>query len=196
MKKILYKFKPDYIHIATEGGLGMYANKHLAKNNIPFTTGYHTKFPEIFNKYIKLPLFIGYKILRNFHKKSHKIFVPSKHIIDMLLQRDFPKDKIVLWRHGVDTKKFNPKNRKTDLYINNTKIERPIWLNVSRVSVEKNIETFLKMDLGGGTKVVIGDGPKKHEYEKKYPNILFLGYKHGNELVELYASADVFVFSV
>jgi len=71
--------------------------------------------------------------------------------------------------------------------------ERPVWLYVGRVAIEKNIEAFLSLDLPG-TKLVIGDGPERAALERKYPNARFLGSRVGEDLVRHYAASDVFVF--
>ena len=68
-----------------------------------------------------------------------------------------------------------------------------MFLSVGRVAVEKNIEAFLHLDLPG-TKVIVGDGPARNALEETYPDAIFLGEKHGEELADIYAAADVFVF--
>src|SRR5262249_10054830 len=72
-------------------------------------------------------------------------------------------------------------------------LRRPIFLNVGRVAVEKNIASFLRLELPG-TKVVVGDGPQRAELERKHPEAKFLGAKFGKELARCFADADVFVF--
>ena len=93
---------------------------------------------------------------------------------------------VVLWSRGVDTALFHP--RAIDLCL-----PAPVFLYVGRVAVEKNLEAFLDLDLPG-TKVVVGDGPARATLERKYPDAVFLGARHGDELAEIYAAADVFVF--
>jgi glycosyltransferase involved in cell wall biosynthesis len=95
------------------------------------------------------------------------------------------------WSRGVDTEVFKPRAPgEPDVYEG---LARPIWLNVGRVAVEKNIEAFLSTDLPG-TKVVVGDGPQREELEAKYPNVVFRGARFGDELAAHFACADVFVF--
>lgn len=96
-------------------------------------------------------------------------------------------ENIRIWTRGVDTLLFNSAEKVE------FRSSRPIWINVGRISVEKNIEQFLGLDLPG-TKVVIGDGPDRERLEKEYPDCHFLGYKFGAELSAHLAAADVFVF--
>ena len=92
----------------------------------------------------------------------------------------------MLWSRGVDTALFHP--RSADLCL-----PMPVFLSVGRVAVEKNLEAFLDLDLPG-TKLIVGDGPARAALERKYPDAVFLGARHGEELAEIYAAADVFVF--
>jgi len=93
---------------------------------------------------------------------------------------------VVLWSRGVDTSLFHP--RPVDLCLPD-----PVFLCVGRVAVEKNLEAFLDLDLPG-TKLIVGDGPARAALERKYPEAVFLGARHGEELAAIYAGADVFVF--
>jgi glycosyltransferase involved in cell wall biosynthesis len=93
---------------------------------------------------------------------------------------------VVLWSRGVDTKLFHP--RDVDICL-----PAPVFLCVGRVAVEKNLEAFLDLDLPG-TKLIVGDGPARLRLERKYPQAIFLGARHGEELAEIYAASDVFVF--
>lgn len=184
--KLINEFKPDYIHIATEGSLGLSVRKYCNKKKIPYTTAYHTKFPEyIKSRNIPVPLFVSYKFLRDAHKKSKSVLVPTMSVKKELKQKKFNNLKV--WSRGYDSTIFNS-SRKIDLGF-----EKPVFLYVGRVAVEKNIEEFLKLKLPG-TKVVVGDGPSKLVLEKKYPDVVFVGYKKGVELAKYYASCDVFVF--
>jgi glycosyltransferase involved in cell wall biosynthesis len=87
----------------------------------------------------------------------------------------------------VDTVTFSPGER--DLLTD----ERPIYLYVGRVAVEKNIEAFLKLDLPG-SKWVVGEGPMRAALERKYPGVHFAGIQAPAELARYYRAADVFVF--
>jgi glycosyltransferase involved in cell wall biosynthesis len=178
-------FAPDCIHIATEGPLGSAARRYCMKRRIPFTTSYHTQFPEYLRARLPIPVRFSFAFLRRYHGAAVKTLVPTGSVKKMLDARQFTN--VEIWSRGVDTVVFNP----------DAKVEfnwpRPVWINVGRVSVEKNIEQFLELDLPG-TKVVVGDGPDRARLERKYPDCRFLGYKFGAELSAHLAAADVFVF--
>ena len=179
-------FRPDAIHIATEGPLGQAARGYCLKKQLPFTTSYHTRFPEYFAARLPVPLAVGYWLMRRFHSASDAVLVATQTIRDDLEERGFPN--VTQWSRGVDTDLFRPRNDHA------LDLPRPIYLYVGRVAVEKNIEAFLKLELGIGTKVVVGDGPQRAELESRYPNVVFTGAKEGEELARHYALGNVFVF--
>lgn len=185
MNRIINEFAPDAIHIATEGTLGHAARKWCLRNEVPFTTAYHTQFPEYFAARLPIPTSWIYGYLRRFHSAASRTMVAT-HSMEKVLESNGFKN-IVRWSRGVDTNSFRPIGKE---YLAS---ERPIWLYAGRVSVEKNIEKFLCMDLPG-SKVVVGDGPARPMLVSKYPDVKFVGYQHGESLVEHMASADVFVF--
>ncbi len=188
-------FEPEAIHIATEGTLGWAAHGICKRWGLPFTTSYHTKFPEYVNaRFPFIPLAAGYWYMRQFHNAGGRLMVTTPSMRDHLAERGF--QNITPWARGVDVDLFNPDRRQADangqggVYDG---LERPIFLNVGRIAVEKNIETFLNLDLPG-TKVLVGDGPQREELEKAFPNVVFAGSKFGEELATYFADADVFVF--
>lgn len=191
---VFYKLgtlKPDYIYIATEGTLGHAAVNYCNRHHLNYTTGYHTKFPE-YLRAARVPLgeSIGYAVLKRFHGRSSHIMVPTASVAEDLKTHGFKN--VVTWTRGVDTHEFHP--GKTDIYQKlGIPEEEKVFLNVGRVSVEKGLEDFLKLDLPG-KKVVVGKGPALETLKARYPDALFLGEKRGEELGELYRSADVFVF--
>tara|TARA_B100000678_G_scaffold104936_2_gene87912 strand:+ start:8395 stop:9489 length:1095 start_codon:yes stop_codon:yes gene_type:complete len=185
-----HAFEPEAVHIATEGTLGMAGRSMCLKNGMPFTTSYHTRFPEYVSARFPVPVSWGYGFMKWFHRYSGHIMVATASMREELEERGF--GNVVAWSRGVDTELFHPSKRENmpDPFAG---MERPIFLNVGRVAVEKNIEAFVELDLPG-TKVVVGDGPQKEELEKKYKKVKFLGAKFGDELASCFAHADVFVF--
>ncbi|MBY6263078.1 glycosyltransferase family 1 protein [Azospirillum sp. 412522] len=177
--------RPDCIHIATEGPLGFAARSYCLKHGKPFTTAYHTRFPEYVRDRAPIPLALSYAVVRRFHKPSSAVMVATQTIEDALKGRGFAN--IRRWTRGVDTELFHPRDKG---FLN---LARPVSMYVGRVAVEKNLEDFLRLDLPG-TKVVVGDGPAREELQRKYPAVHWVGAKHGEELAKHYAAADVFVF--
>jgi glycosyltransferase involved in cell wall biosynthesis len=177
--------RPDAIHIATEGPVGLGMRRYCRRHGIPFTTSFHTAFPEYLSARFPVPESWVWSYLRWFHGASDRVMVASAALADELKQRGF--ERLVRWSRGVDTALFRPRPGE-DLGL-----PRPIFLNVGRIAVEKNLEAFLGLDLPG-TKVLVGDGPARAPLEKKYPAAVFLGVQEGEALARIYAAADVFVF--
>ena len=183
-------FKPDAIHVATEGPLGWAARSYCIKRGLKFTTAFHTKFPEILNAALKIPLSWGYALFRHFHKHSAGVMVPTNGVMRMLEQRGFRQ--LRSWTHGVDTQLF-AFHAQPCLYPPMGTLSRPVSLFVGRVSYEKNIEAFLKLDIPG-TKVVCGVGPLEASLKERYPQVRWMGVMARPDLARVYAAADVFVF--
>ena len=185
-------FAPDAVHIATEGTLGWDARAICLKHKFPFTTSYHTQFPEyVTARFWWIPLWAGYRYMHAFHDKSGRVMVATPTMKKQLDLQGFRNTAI--WSRGVDVDLFHPSKRGIDGGVYPADLPRPIFAYVGRVSVEKNIEAFLELDLPG-SKVVVGSGPALEELKEKYPQALFTGPKFGEELVRYYADADVFVF--
>lgn len=182
--RVMDAFRPDAVHIATEGPLGSAGRKLCIKRGWPFTTSFHTRFPEYIQKRCGLPASISYKYLRRWHARAARVMVATE-TVERDLQR-YGFENTARWSRGVDTELFRPQEIETD-------IPRPIYLYVGRVAVEKNIRAFLDLELDG-TQVVIGDGPARPKLEARYPKARFLGAKFGEELAAGYAMADVFTF--
>jgi glycosyltransferase involved in cell wall biosynthesis len=178
-------FAPDAIHIATEGPLGLAARSYALKHGLPFTTAYHTRFPEYVHARTRIPLAWTYRFLKWFHGPSVAVMAPTQVVKNDLEKYGF--DNVVIWSRGVDLEIFKPQPSKV---LNSA---HPIFLYVGRVAVEKNIEAFLEIDLPG-SKWVVGDGPALKEIKEKYPLVNYLGVLNQYQLAEVYAAADVFVF--
>lgn len=185
LRSMIEAMRPDCIHIATEGPLGLAARRYCLKRHIPFTTAYHTRFPEYIRDRVPVPLAISYAFVRRFHKPSSAVMVATASIEQALRARGF--DNIRRWTRGVDTDLFRPRDKEF------LPDPRPISMYVGRVAVEKNLEDFLRLDLPG-TKYVVGDGPARADLQKRYPQVRWAGAQHGEELAKYYAAADVFVF--
>lgn len=185
LAKKITEFAPHAIHISTEGPLGWAARSVCKKRRFPFTTSYHTKFPEYLRLRLPIPLKLSYAVVRKFHGLASTTMVATKELQTELRQRKFKNTS--LWTRGVDTDLFRPRK---DKYLQEKK---SIFMYVGRVAIEKNIESFLQLDLPG-IKYVVGDGPAKNELEKKYSDAVFVGYQKGEALAQHISSADVFVF--
>jgi 1,2-diacylglycerol 3-alpha-glucosyltransferase/glucuronosyltransferase len=181
--QLIAEARPDSIHIATEGPIGLLVRRHCRQQGLPFTTSFHTRFPEYISARLPIPESWIWTALRAFHGPSQAVMAATPALAGELRVRGFRN--VVLWPRGVDATHFHP--RPVDLGL-----PRPVFLCVGRVAVEKNLEV-LDLDLPG-TKVIVGDGPARAALAQKYPQAVFLGARQGEALAEAYAAADVFVF--
>ncbi len=180
--------RPDHIHIATEGPLGLAARFWCARNEEIFTTSYHTRFPEYVEARWPIPASWSYEALRRFHSAGAGLMVATRTLADELAARGFPPP--MLWPRGVDQTLFRPV---ADLPPELKNLPRPFFLYCGRVAPEKNIGAFLALDLPG-SKIVVGDGPSRAALQHRFPAAHFVGVKARHELAPFYSAADVFVF--
>jgi glycosyltransferase involved in cell wall biosynthesis len=183
----LRTFRPHAIHIATEGPLGLAVRRHCRVRGVPFTTSYHTRYPEYLRARWPVPLAVSYAWLRRFHGAAERTFVSSATLEAQLQVRGFRR--LHLWRRGVDLRRFRPLAPHPQL----AGLARPIMVCVGRLAIEKNLDAFLALDTPG-TKVVIGDGPQRCVLSARYPGAVFTGYRFGTELAALPSGADLLVF--
>lgn len=178
-------FAPDAIHIATEGPLGWAARRYCLSRGLDFTTSFHTMFPDYLHMRTGIPVSWSFAVLRRFHRPASAVMVATESVEQELRDRGFAN--LVRWTRGVDVDLFRPGDKD---FLEGA---RPIQLYVGRVSVEKNIEAFLSLP-NPGTKIVVGGGPQLDALKARFPEVRFVGAKHGEDLARHYAAADVFVF--
>jgi glycosyltransferase involved in cell wall biosynthesis len=185
MAQRISAFKPNAIHIATEGPLGWAARRYCLTHGLRFTTSYHTQFPEYLKSRAPVPLEWSYRVLRWFHSAGERCMVSTAAMSKALAARGFTN--LVRWQRGVDTQLFRPRSKQF------LSLPRPIAVSVGRLAVEKNVDAFLRMPWHG-SKVVIGDGPERTRLQAQYPDALFTGFLFGQDLASHLAAADVMVF--
>jgi glycosyltransferase involved in cell wall biosynthesis len=189
VERRLEQVRPDAIHIATEGPLGHAMRRLCIKRGLPFTTSFHTRFPDYLAGRLPVPerwtSDLTWAWLRRFHGPGAAVLAATPTLQSELIERGFHDVK--LWSRGVDAELFHPREHVA------LDLPRPIFLTVGRVAVEKNLEEFLKLDLPG-TQLVVGDGPARAQLSRQYPKAVFVGAKQGAALADIYAAADVFVF--
>ncbi len=185
MGRLLDACAPDAVHIATEGPVGLAARRWCLRRRMPFTTSYHTQFPEYLRRRVPVPEALTYRILRRFHSRAARVLVATRQMQQRLDAHGF--ERLVTWTRGVDTALFRPDPAAP------LDLPRPIWVYAGRVAVEKGLPEFLALDLPG-SKLVIGDGPARAQLQRHYPEATFIGYRFGEALAQHLAAADVFVF--
>lgn len=184
----LRAFQPDAIHVATEGPLGFWTVGWLRRHRLRFTTSFHTRYAEYLSARLPVPVPLSYQPVRWFHQRAERTLVSSLSLIRELREKRVGR-QLVHWPRGVDAARFHPEYRRGDVY----DLPRPIWLYVGRVAVEKSLEDFLGLPLEG-TKVVVGDGPSREALQRRFPDVVWRGYRFGADLSAHFASADCFVF--
>jgi glycosyltransferase involved in cell wall biosynthesis len=189
VERRLERIQPDAIHIATEGPLGHAMRWICLRRDLPFTTSFHTRFPDYLAERLPLPVRwtseVTWSWLRRFHAPGAAVLAATPSLVSELTMRGFKNVK--LWSRGVDAELFKPRAKA------NLNFQRPIFLTVGRVAVEKNLEAFLELNLPG-TKLIVGDGPVRNVLTRKFSDAVFLGPRHNGALAGIYAAADVFVF--
>ena len=198
---IIDQFRPDIVHLATEFSLGWQGMKYALRHDLPLTSTYHTNFVQ-YLRYYGLPFLEkpGWRYLRWFHNRCQVNFTPSMNTLRLLQEHGIPNLKHC--PHGIDSELFNPLYRSEELrsrYLDSP--EGILLLYVGRIAPEKDLEVLLEAagllnQQGLQYKLLmVGDGPSRQKLENlNIDNVLFVGYKHGQELYDLYASADIFVF--
>lgn len=185
IERAITAMRPDSVHLATEGPIGWITRYVCQTRGYPFTTSYHTRFPEYLAARLPVPLRWSYAALRRFHNSGDGTMVGSPTLERALKAHGF-RD-LMPWSRGVDAELFRPHS------VRPLAFPAPVFLYVGRIAVEKNLEAFLNLDLPG-SKVAVGDGPSRAGLQARYPQVHFLGTRTGKALADVYASADVFVF--
>lgn len=191
-RRLLDAFAPDIVHIATEGPIGWSARSWCRARGVPFTSAFHTRFPDYLAVRTGLNAERFWPLMRRFHGPSQAVMVSTPSLARELSERGIPQ--VALWGRGIDGWIFRPdREPHPDLAALKQAGKGPILLNVGRVAPEKNLEAFLTAE-APGTKVVIGDGPSLASLKARFPEALFLGALAGEDLASAYRAADVFVF--
>ncbi|WP_114395664.1 glycosyltransferase family 4 protein [Oleisolibacter albus] len=189
LARLMDEFAPDAVHIPVEGPIGLAARRHCLRRGWPFTTSFHTRFGDYFAAKLRLPPALPFAFQRWFHNAGAGFMVQTATLEHELAGRGFRR--IRRWGRAVDTELFQPPRQAADRDV--LGLPRPVFLNVGRVSTEKNLEAFLTLDLPG-SKVVVGDGPQRAAYQARHPDVHFPGWRSGADLTRYFAAADVFVF--
>ncbi len=187
-RRLLNQYRPDIVHIATEGPIGWAARGWCLAHDVPFTTAFHTRFPDYASVRTGLSVDRFWPIMRRFHAPSRAVMCATPSLMNELAERGIAHTRH--WSRGVDLDLFRPDRAPHPAFAN---LPRPILLCVGRVAVEKNLEAFLSAHMVG-SKVVVGGGPLLADYKLRYPDATFTGALHGPELASAYTASDLFVF--
>ncbi len=186
--RLIESERPDALHIATEGPLGLAARRWCLRHDHAFTTAYHTQFPDYIQSRSGIPATWTWRFIRWFHAPSSAVLASTPTIRRTLQAHGIPH--VRHWGRGVDLACFHPDHEPPPAFVG---LPRPIQLYVGRVAVEKNLEAFLETR-HPGTRVIVGEGPALERLKRHHPDALFVGALSGDQLAATYAHADVFVF--
>lgn len=181
-------FEPDLVHIATEGPIGWAARRWCRKNGMPFTTAFHTRFPDYAAVRTGLSAERFWPIVQRFHGPSRTVLAATPSLRAELAERGI--GPVAPWSRGIDFAMFNA-HAVPDAAI--SALPKPVLLYVGRVAPEKGLDDFLG-SRHPGSRVVVGDGPALAALKNRYPDVLFTGKRTGDALASAYAAADCFVF--
>ena len=187
-RRSLRAFSPDIVHIATEGPIGWSARGWCKDNKVPFTSAFHTRFPDYAAVRTGLSPAHFWPLMRRFHAQSEAVLVSTPTLAAELAGHGIAHTRP--WSRGIDDRLFHPGHAPHPALAD---LPRPILLNVGRVAVEKSLTAFLDAQVPG-TKVIVGDGPDLAALRARYPDAVFLGALAGEALASAYCAADVFVF--
>ena len=179
---------PHAVHIATEGPLGWAARRWCLRREQPFTTSFHTRFPDYLALRTRLSPDRFWPFVRRFHVPAAAVLVATPRLAAELTAQGLTRTRP--WGRGVDLSAFNPDGATLPLADDRP---RPLLLSVGRLAVEKNLDAFLSLDRPG-TKLVVGDGPARAGLEARYPDAVFTGTLTGGALASAYRAADALVF--
>ncbi len=202
----LEQFKPDLIHFTSPSFLGRYARSYAKKNDLPLVSMYHTHFPIYVDYYFKYLPFLRFlkhivpAILRFYYNRCDMVYVPTKPVLEDLVEFGIERSRMMIWARGIDTAMFNPKKRDTR-YIDDLCGKDTIrLLFVSRLFWIKEITTIIAIykrliKTHPNVKMVItGDGPQSGYMQKHMPGAVFTGKLINSDLHRIYASCDIFLF--
>ena len=194
------KSRPDVVYIAGEAFLGSAAVKAASQSGIPTIAGYHTNYDQYAaNWKMKFLAARATRYMINFHRRATATVVPSESVMNDLQELGY--NNLHVLGRGVDAELFHPSKRSLDRRAEwGAESNTPVALFASRISPEKNLtllsQAFKKMQqLNPDTRcVIVGDGPSYKRFKRENPNVICYTFKHGEELAEIYASADIMVF--
>ncbi len=201
LKRLWMKERPDLIHIATEGPLGLSALNTATDLKIPVISSFHTNFQSYANHYgANLLSRAVLRWLRYFHNRCLRTYVPSEDVLQQLHAGGFQNLHILA--RGVDTELFGPHRRDDSLRKAwGANAQTPVAVYVGRIAAEKNLDLVvaayeqMRGQLPDLKLVLVGDGPARNRLQSTYPQFIFAGMRTGEDLAGHYASADCFIFA-
>lgn len=202
VSQALRQHRPDLVHIATQGPLGLAALVAARHRGVPVVSSFHTNYDQYLGHYgLGWLRLLGTAYLRQFHNRTRVTLAPSESTRRQLLQQGF--NQVEVWPRGVDCQRFHPDHRDPALRARLGLAETDMLvLYVGRISPEKNLaallEAFHRLPADRAARVqlaLVGSGPLLAALRAaKPPHVWLPGPQEGTDLAAWYASADVFAF--
>ncbi len=203
---VLRRVRPDLVHVATEGPLGLSALLAARKRSIPVASSFHTNFDHYASHYGLFGLDrLGLRYLRWFHNRTAVTLVPSRATRARLLAAGFAR--VEIWSRGVDAEVFSPAHRDEKLRQSlGLGADDPLLVYVGRLAPEKNLPALLsafsrlRADVPAERRdrlrlALVGHGPLGDALRGSAPpGVVLAGVQRGEALSRWYASGDVFAF--
>ena len=192
VERRLERVRPDAIHIATEGPLGHAMRRVCMRRGLPFTTSFHTRFPDYLAERLPVPerwtCDVTWAWLRRFHSAGAAVLAATPTLGAELASRGFKNVK--LWPRGVDATLFRPRQD----WSGGRSICRGRFSSPSGGWRWRKISRPFSSSICPAPSSWSATGRRAHNWPKPIPTRCSSGAAHGEALAEIYAAADVFVF--
>lgn len=201
IKKELDQYQPDLIHLVTPFNLGLCGLGYARKSNIPLVASYHTNFTHYLDYYnLEFLENLFWNFFRWIHNFSQLNLCPSQATKEKLAEQEITN--LEIWGRGINPDRFNPSFYEQRIKKKYGLENKLVLLYVGRLAREKNLTLLIESlkDLNSNYQqkielVITGDGPLREQLEANSPsNVTFTGYLSGEELSQMYATADIFTF--
>ena len=194
------RWRPELVHIATEGPLGASALRVARELELAVTSDFRTNF-QAYSAHYRLGWLRGAILayLRRFHNRAGCTMVPTEALRAELQAAGFERTLVVA--RGVDTQLFDPARRSEGLRRQwGAEDGARVVLYVGRLAAEKNLDALLQAfaamrQIDARLRLaLVGDGPLRDTLRQRCPEAAFAGQRSGADLAAHYASADLFLF--
>jgi glycosyltransferase involved in cell wall biosynthesis len=196
------KERPDAIHVATPGPLGLCGLICAKLLGVPVVGSYHSELGP-FALHITRDVLVAQTLdmwVDWFYRQCALVLAPTRTVAEALEARGLD-GRVAVWGRGVDTERFTPERRSEAVRAGLLGDGRVLLLSVGRLSEEKRLQVLLDA-FGRLVKLrpdarlaIVGEGPARAALERDAPQgVRFLGELRGDALADTYAAANVFCF--
>lgn len=212
MLRFATDFRPTAIHVSTPGPVGMVGRLAAKRLGVPLLGTYHTDFPAYIERLFELEAltWLSRSAMSNFYRPFDVVFTRSQEYREAVRSLGVPPDRLETLRPGFRTDLFRPSFRDPSIWNQLTPSDASPHtlrlLSVGRVSLEKNLpflttvwrrtDAVLRSLNINASLIVVGDGPYRERMQAELDGTRahVLGFKHGPDLSQVYASCDLFLF--